>query len=135
MSNSTWGRWLATLAISAGVMLEVVDTTVVNVALPQIIGSLGATLSDASWVVSGYILANVIVLPISGWLGDRFGRKRYFLTSMALFTVLSFCAGPPPAWGSWSPCVSCKGWPEEGSCPQARPYSLRLGQRRKWARG
>lgn len=99
MSNATWSRWLATLAISAGVMLEVVDTTVVNVALPQIIGSLGATLSDASWVVSGYILANVIVLPISGWLGNRFGRKRYFLASMALFTVFSLLCGTATSLG------------------------------------
>ena len=59
-------------------LLELIDTTVVNVSLPQIMGNLGATLEDVGWVVTAYAVANVIILPISGWLGARFGRKRYF---------------------------------------------------------
>jgi DHA2 family multidrug resistance protein len=65
----------------------------VNVALPDIMGNLGATLEDAGWLVTGYAVANVIVLPMSGWLGDRFGRKNYFLTSILMFTLASFLCG------------------------------------------
>jgi DHA2 family multidrug resistance protein len=59
-------------------LLELIDTTIVNVALPHIQGNLGATLEDVAWVVTGYAVANVIILPMSGWLGGRFGRKNYF---------------------------------------------------------
>ena len=93
MSDLMRNRWVVTLAIIVGVLLEVIDSTVVNVALHDIIGSMGATLSDASWVVSGYTLANAIVLPISGWLGARFGSKRYFFVSIALFTIFSILCG------------------------------------------
>src|SRR5688572_32174340 len=74
-------------------LLELIDTTIVNVALPQIMGNLGATLEDAGWLVTGYAVANVIVLPMSGWLGDRFGRKNYFLASILIFTVASYLCG------------------------------------------
>ena len=74
-------------------MLELIDTTIVNVALPDIMGNLGATLDDAGWIVTGYAVANVIILPMSGWLGDRFGRKNYFITSIIAFTAFSFLCG------------------------------------------
>ncbi len=74
-------------------LLELIDTTIVNVALPDIMGNLGATLEDAGWLVTGYAVANVIVLPMSGWLGDRFGRKNYFLTSIVVFTIASVLCG------------------------------------------
>jgi len=74
-------------------LLELIDTTIVNVALPNIMGNLGATLEDANWIVTGYAVANVIILPMSGWLGDRFGRKNYFLTSILVFTFASFLCG------------------------------------------
>ena len=86
-------KWIVTITIVTGVLLEIIDSTVVNVALPNIIGSLGATLADAGWIVTGYTLANVIVLPISGWLGNRFGRKKYFLVSIIVFTAASFLCG------------------------------------------
>lgn len=74
-------------------LLELIDTTIVNVALPDIMGNLGATLEDAGWLITGYAVANVIVLPMSGWLGDRFGRKNYFLTSIIVFTLASILCG------------------------------------------
>ena len=74
-------------------LLELIDTTIVNVALPDIMGNLGATLEDAGWIVTGYAVANVVVLPMSGWLGDRFGRKNYFLTSIIVFTLASVLCG------------------------------------------
>ena len=86
-------KWIVTLTIVTGVLLEIIDTTVVNVAMPNIIGALNATLEDAAWIVTGYAIANVIILPISGWLGDRIGRKKYFLISILLFTVMSLLCG------------------------------------------
>ena len=68
-------KWIITITVIMASLLELIDTTIVNVALPQIMGNLGATLEDAGWLVTGYAVANVIILPMSGWLGDRFGRK------------------------------------------------------------
>ena len=76
-----------------GAVLEVLDTSITNVAIPQMQGNLGATLSEIGWVNTGYIISNVIVLPLTGWLADRFGRKQYFAGSVLLFTVASFFCG------------------------------------------
>jgi drug resistance transporter, EmrB/QacA subfamily len=86
-------KWIITITVIMASLLELIDTTIVNVALPDIMGNLGATLEDAGWLVTGYAVANVIVLPMSGWLGDRFGRKNYFLASILLFTIASFLCG------------------------------------------
>lgn len=86
-------KWIVTFTVVSASLLELIDTTIVNVSLPDIMGNLGATLSDVGWVVTGYAIANVIVLPMSGWLGDKFGRKNYFLFSIILFTLASFFCG------------------------------------------
>ncbi len=86
-------KWIITITVITASLLELIDTTIVNVALPQIMGNLGATLEDAGWLVTGYAVANVIVLPMSGWLGDRFGRKNYFISSILVFTFASFLCG------------------------------------------
>ncbi len=86
-------KWIITITVIMASLLELIDTTIVNVALPQIMGNLGATLEDAGWLVTGYAVANVIVLPMSGWLGDRFGRKNYFMASIVLFTIASILCG------------------------------------------
>src|SRR5580658_1563884 len=93
MAEHGFRRWIITFTVITAALLELIDTTIVNVALPNIMGNLGATLEDANWIVTGYAVANVIILPMSGWLGDRFGRKNYFLTSIILFTVTSFLCG------------------------------------------
>ncbi|MDR3710301.1 MAG: DHA2 family efflux MFS transporter permease subunit [Capsulimonadaceae bacterium] len=86
-------RWWIVAAAMTGAMLEVLDTTITSVAVPQMMGNLGATLSEIGWVTTGYIVSNVIVLPMTGWLSDRFGRKRYFAASIILFTLASIlCA-------------------------------------------
>ncbi len=72
-----------------GTMMEVIDSSIINIALPNMMGSLGANLDEVTWMVTGYIVANVTIVPISGWLSMRFGRKRYFLVSIALFTIAS----------------------------------------------
>ncbi|HEY2825122.1 MAG TPA: DHA2 family efflux MFS transporter permease subunit, partial [Gemmatimonadales bacterium] len=86
-------RWLIALTVSAASVMEVLDTSIVNVAIPHMMGNLGATLDEIAWVSTGYIVANVIVLPITGWLSAYFGRRRYFAGSIALFTIASFACG------------------------------------------
>jgi MFS transporter, DHA2 family, multidrug resistance protein len=93
MAEFGFRRWIITITVITAALLELIDTTIVNVALPNIMGNLGATLEDANWIVTGYAVANVIILPMSGWLGDRFGRKNYFLTSIIVFTFASFLCG------------------------------------------
>ncbi len=86
-------RYIIALTVTLASVLELVDTSIVNVAIPHMMGSLGATLDQIAWVSTGYIVANVIVLPITGWLSDVFGRRRYFAGSIALFTIASFFCG------------------------------------------
>src|SRR5882757_2473336 len=93
MAEHGFRKWIITITVILASLLELIDTTIVNVALPDIMGNLGATLEDAGWIVTGYAVANVIILPMSGWLGDRFGRKNYFLTSILVFTFASILCG------------------------------------------
>ncbi|MDP4150531.1 MAG: DHA2 family efflux MFS transporter permease subunit [Bacteroidota bacterium] len=93
MAEHGFRKWIITITVIMASLLELIDTTIVNVALPKIMGNLGATLEDAGWVVTSYAVANVIILPMSGWLGDRFGRKNYFITSILVFTFASFLCG------------------------------------------
>lgn len=79
-------------AITAAIM-ELIDTSIVNVALPQVSGNLGATVEDASWVITSYAIANVIIIPLTGFLGRYFGRKNYYLVSMMIFTFASYMCG------------------------------------------
>src|ERR1700744_611351 len=93
MAEHGFRKWIITITVIVAALLELIDRTIVNVALPQIMGNLGAPLEDAGWIVTGYAVANVIVLPMSGWLGDRFGRKNHFITSILVFTAASFLCG------------------------------------------
>ncbi|WP_129716893.1 DHA2 family efflux MFS transporter permease subunit [Pedobacter sp. SYP-B3415] len=93
MAEKGLKKWVITFTVITASLLELIDTTIVNVALPQIQGNLGATLEDVAWLSTGYAVANVIILPMSGWLGSRFGRKNYFLFSIILFTIASFLCG------------------------------------------
>jgi DHA2 family multidrug resistance protein len=86
-------RYLIVIATMIGAVLEVLDTSITNVAIPQMQGNLGATLAEIGWVNTGYIISNVIVLPITGWLSDRFGQRNYFTASIILFTLASFFCG------------------------------------------
>ncbi|TAM56324.1 DHA2 family efflux MFS transporter permease subunit [bacterium] len=88
-----WRRLLVTLAVSLATMLEIVDSTIVNVALPTIQGNLGATIDEAAWVVTGYIVANVVVISLTPWLQARFGRKQYYTASIVGFTLASVLCG------------------------------------------
>jgi len=86
-------KYIIAITVSLASVLELLDTSIVNVAIPHMMGNLGATLDQIAWVSTGYIVANVIVLPITGWLSAFFGRRRYFAGSIALFTMASFMCG------------------------------------------
>lgn len=86
-------RFLIAMTVTLAAMMELLDTSIVNVAITQIMGNLGATLEEVTWVSTGYIVANVIVLPLSGWLSNFFGRRNYFMGSIVLFIVASFFCG------------------------------------------
>lgn len=86
-------RALITITVILCSLLELIDTSIINVAVNDISGNLGATITEASWVISAYGIANVIVVPMSGWLSSQFGRKNYFAGSVILFTVASVLCG------------------------------------------
>jgi DHA2 family multidrug resistance protein len=96
LPRSAAGRrnpWLIAVVVSIATFMEVLDTTIVNVALPHIAGSLAASLDEATWILTSYLVANAIVLPISGWLANVLGRKRFYMICVALFTGSSvLCA-------------------------------------------
>src|SRR3954469_4458751 len=95
--QSTINPWLVAIAVMVSTFMEVLDTTVVNVSLPHIAGSLSATAEEATWALTSYLVANAIILPMTGWLANQFGRKRLLLTSVIGFTVSSFLCGLAPS--------------------------------------
>src|SRR5271163_21959 len=88
-----WLKWAIVVAASFAALLQVIDTSIVNVALPYMQGNLGATLTEIGWVSTSYSIANVIVIPLSAWLGLRFGKKRYFIFSVVTFVLASVMCG------------------------------------------
>jgi len=86
-------KWVIALTAALGAILEVIDTSIVNVAMPDIQGNLGSTLSEVGWISTGYACANVVMIPLTAWLSDRFGRKQYLLFSLAGFTAASVLCG------------------------------------------
>ena len=86
-------RWLILFGLVTAAIMEVLDTTIINVALPQMAGNLGATQTEIAWVSTGYILSNVVVLPMTAFLTEVFGRRRYLTASIIVFAVASFLCG------------------------------------------
>jgi len=91
--------WLIAVVVALAAFMEVLDTSIANVALPYMAGNLGASNDESTWVLTSYLVSNAIVLPISGWLAARFGRKRFFMTCLAIFTVSSLLCGMAPSLG------------------------------------
>ena len=89
--------WIVAVAVMLGTFMEVLDTTVVNVSLPHIAGSLSSTPEEATWVLTSYLVANAVILPMTGWLANQFGRKRLLLLSVAGFTISSVACGLAPS--------------------------------------
>ena len=92
--------WLIALTVTLATFMEVLDTSIANVALPHIAGGLAASQDESTWVLTSYLVSNAIVLPLSGWLSSVFGRKRFYMTCVALFTVSSFLCGIAPSLAS-----------------------------------
>src|ERR1041385_444125 len=91
--------WLIAVAVMAATFMEVLDTSIANVSLPHIAGNLSATTTEATWVLTSYLVSNAIVLPITGWLAIRFGRKRLLVLCIFLFTAASVLCGMAPNLG------------------------------------
>lgn len=91
--------WLIAISVMLATFMEVLDTSIAAVALPYIAGSVSATNDEATWVLTSYLVANAIVLPASSWFGMRFGRKRFLLTCIVIFTASSFLCGAAPTLG------------------------------------
>ncbi len=91
--------WAIALTVTIATFMEVMDTAIANVSLPHIAGGLSAGMDESTWVLTSYLVSNAVVLPISGWLSDRFGRKRFYMTCVAIFTVSSFLCGIAPSLG------------------------------------
>src|SRR6266481_2006099 len=91
--------WIIAGAVSLAAFMEVLDTSIANVALPHIAGNLGASNDESTWVLTSYLVSNAVVLPISGFLVGWLGRKRFFLTCIVLFTASSFMCGIAPNLG------------------------------------
>ncbi len=91
-----WTKWIIALTVMLPTLIEIVDTSVVNVSLDHIRGSLSAGLDESTWTITSYLVSNAIIIPITGWLSKVFGRKRYLIFSISLFTISSFLCGS--AW-------------------------------------
>ena len=97
----TGGRnpWLIALIVTMATFMEILDTSIANVSLPHIAGNLSVSQDESTWVLTSYLVSNAVVLPISGWMSSRIGRKRFYMTCVALFTLASFLCGVAPNLG------------------------------------
>ena len=94
-----YNPWLIAVVVALAAFMEVLDTSIANVALPYIGGDLAASNDQSTWVLTSYLVSNAIVLPISGWLAGTFGRKRFFMTCLLLFTLTSVLCGTASSLG------------------------------------
>jgi MFS transporter, DHA2 family, multidrug resistance protein len=92
--------WLIAVVVALAAFMEVLDTSIANVALPYMAGSLGASNDQSTWVLTSYLVSNAIVLPISGWFASALGRKRFFMGCLVIFTVSSLLCGIAPSLGA-----------------------------------
>ena len=94
-----YNPWLIAVVVAMAAFMEVLDTSIANVALPYIAGNLGASNDQSTWVLTSYLVSNAIILPISGWLAGTLGRKRFFMACLSVFTVSSLLCGIAPSLG------------------------------------
>src|SRR3954464_14876574 len=85
--------WLIAVVVTMATFMEVLDTSIANVSLPHIAGNLSAGVDESTWILTSYLMANAIILPLSGWMSSIFGRKNYYMLSVALFTASSILSG------------------------------------------
>ena len=96
MSGLSSSKYMVAFAAMVGTLMEVVDTSVANVSLPHMQGTFSASIDEITWVLTSYLVANAIILPITGWLGNYFGRKRFYMVCLAIFTLASLGSGAAP---------------------------------------
>src|ERR1700730_14606978 len=89
--------WLIAFTVMLATFMEVLDTSVANVSLPHIAGNLSASVDESTWVLTSYLVSNAIVLPLTGWFSTLFGRKRFYMACVVLFTISSFLCGLAPS--------------------------------------
>src|SRR3954469_6666685 len=92
-----YNPWIVALTVTLATFMEVLDTSIANVALPHIAGGLSASQDESTWVLTSYLVSNAIVLPMSGWLTTVIGRKRFYMICVALFTISSVLCGLAPS--------------------------------------
>lgn len=92
--------WIVAVTVTMATFMELLDTSIANVALPHIAGGLSTGIDESTWILTSYLVANAVILPLSAWLSRYFGRKRYYMFCVGLFTVSSFCCGLAPTLGS-----------------------------------
>ncbi|BDG03544.1 DHA2 family efflux MFS transporter permease subunit [Anaeromyxobacter oryzae] len=92
--------WVVAMTVTLATFMEILDTSIANVSLPHIAGNLSVSQDESTWVLTSYLVSNAIVLPVSGWLATRFGRKRFYMTCVAIFTTSSFLCGIAPNLGA-----------------------------------
>src|SRR5580700_7433484 len=97
--NFAVNPWIIAISVMLATFMEVLDTAIASVALPYIAGSLSASNDEATWVLTSYLVANAVILPASNWFSLRFGRKRFLVICVIIFTVASFACGSAPSLG------------------------------------
>src|SRR2546430_9880237 len=103
MPDGTINPWVIAITVTLATFMEVLDTSIANVALPHIAGNLSAGSDESTWVLTSYLVSNAIVLPLSGWFFGLIGRKGFYMPAVAIFTGGSFFAGLGPSLGGlWS---------------------------------
>ena len=95
--NGETHPWMIAFTVMLAIFMEVLDTSVANVALPHIAGNLSAGVDESTWVLTSYLVSNAIVLPLTGWFSSIFGRKRFYMTCVAIFTLSSLLCGLAPS--------------------------------------
>jgi DHA2 family multidrug resistance protein len=116
----TINPWIIALTVTLATFMELLDTSIANVALPYIGGGLGRSYDEVTWVLTTYLVANAVILPMSAWLSRAFGRKNYYLTCVALFTIMSFFCGLAPSLGIMLLCRVLQGIAGGGLAPVAQ---------------
>ena len=97
VSHVRHNPWAIAITVTMATFMELLDTSISNVSLPHIAGGLGTSYDESTWILTSYLVANAVILPMSAWLSRVFGRKRYYMMSVALFTVTSFMCGTAPS--------------------------------------
>jgi DHA2 family multidrug resistance protein len=124
--------WAITLVVTMATFMEILDTSIANVALPHIAGNLSVTVDEGTWVLTSYLVSNAVVLPLSGWLSTRFGRKRFYMSCVAVFTVSSFLCGIAPDLSTLILCRVLQGAGGGGLQPSEQAIIADTFPREKW---